>query len=137
MIRRPPRSTHTDTLFPYPTLVRSTGVTPTGSVTITSGSPNVAATGTVQFSGRDEFTVVSGITVGSLEVLGATVFGVAGDSKLAEDVAAQINTFASGYPATAFGGAITISAPVGAGSDPNGAENTTHPHCRPEQPRDG
>src|SRR3546814_20543072 len=85
MIRRPPRSTHTDTLFPYPTLVRSTGVTPTGSVTITSGSPNVAATGTVQFSGSDEFTVVSGITVGSLEVLGATVFGVAGDSKLAEE----------------------------------------------------
>src|SRR3546814_16730506 len=88
-----------------------TGVTPTGSVTITSGSPNVAATGTVQFSGSDEFTVVSGITVGSLEVLGATAFGVAGASKLAEDVAAQINTFARGSPAPASGGAITHRPP--------------------------
>src|SRR3546814_4144150 len=28
MIRRPPRSTRTDTLFPYTTLFRSTGVSP-------------------------------------------------------------------------------------------------------------
>src|SRR3546814_12315321 len=30
MIRRPPRSTRTDTLFPYPTLFRSQSVTGTG-----------------------------------------------------------------------------------------------------------
>src|SRR3546814_1073687 len=30
MIRRPPRSTRTDTLFPYTTLFRSTGLTPAG-----------------------------------------------------------------------------------------------------------
>src|SRR3546814_10027668 len=69
-----------------------TGVTPTGSVTITSGSPNVAATGTVQFSGSDEFTVVSGISVGPLAELRATESGVAGNSKLAEDVDAQIQS---------------------------------------------
>src|SRR3546814_17043837 len=31
MIRRPPRSTRTDTLFPYTTLFRSTGRTPRGA----------------------------------------------------------------------------------------------------------
>src|SRR3546814_9069247 len=62
------------------------GVTPTGSVPITSGSPNVAATGTGQFSGSDEFTVGSGITVRSLEVLGGKVVGVAGGDKTDEVV---------------------------------------------------
>src|SRR3546814_6439415 len=32
MIRRPPRSTRTDTLFPYTTLFRSSGLEPTRSV---------------------------------------------------------------------------------------------------------
>src|SRR3546814_20869692 len=32
MIRRPPRSTRTDTLFPYTTLFRSPGVTPRRSI---------------------------------------------------------------------------------------------------------
>src|SRR3546814_17275893 len=31
MIRRPPRSTRTDTLFPYTTLVRSNGIAKSGS----------------------------------------------------------------------------------------------------------
>src|SRR3546814_11571523 len=57
-----------------------TAVTPTGSVTITSGSPNVAATGHDHFSGSDEFTVVSGISVGPLAELRATESGVAGNS---------------------------------------------------------
>src|SRR3546814_13832949 len=36
MIRRPPRSTRTDTLFPYTTLFRSTG-TATFAVTVSAG----------------------------------------------------------------------------------------------------
>src|SRR3546814_8382823 len=42
MIRRPPRSTHTDTLFPYTTLFRSRGYTTIHSIEeglITSGVP--------------------------------------------------------------------------------------------------
>src|SRR3546814_1586055 len=34
MIRRPPRSTRTDTLFPYTTLFRSTIVEPDGSIAV-------------------------------------------------------------------------------------------------------
>src|SRR3546814_16944010 len=36
MIRRPPRSTRTDTLFPYTTLFRSIGISPTALVALAS-----------------------------------------------------------------------------------------------------
>src|SRR3546814_4764005 len=38
MIRRPPRSTRTDTLFPYTTLFRSTGVVGFGGSTFRAGA---------------------------------------------------------------------------------------------------
>src|SRR3546814_10702736 len=37
MLRRPPRSTRTDTLFPYTTLFRSASVRATSEITITRG----------------------------------------------------------------------------------------------------
>src|SRR3546814_3195130 len=37
MIRRPPRSTRTDTLFPYTTLFRSPGAVPLGNVAVLVG----------------------------------------------------------------------------------------------------
>src|SRR3546814_3561685 len=42
MIRRPPRSTRTDTLFPYTTLFRSGGATLTTGSTVSSYSAPVA-----------------------------------------------------------------------------------------------
>src|SRR3546814_8967865 len=41
MIRRPPRSTRTDTLFPYTTLFRSTGGTAIGAALIWALQPSV------------------------------------------------------------------------------------------------
>src|SRR3546814_4624514 len=48
MIRRPPRSTRTDTLFPYTTLFRSVSTPPTGSPT---RAPDLA---TIEEHWRDE-----------------------------------------------------------------------------------
>src|SRR3546814_6478622 len=55
MIRRPPRSTRTDTLFPYTTLFRSTAK----AIALTSGLPVVAVPTTYAGS---EVTPVWGIT---------------------------------------------------------------------------
>src|SRR3546814_7331961 len=43
MIRLPPRSTRTDTLFPYTTLFRSGGVQPAGSICTTGSTATRAA----------------------------------------------------------------------------------------------
>src|SRR3546814_3453438 len=48
MIRRPPRSTRTDTLFPYTTLFRSTGVARTSSTTC------ACASGAIPIGSRSE-----------------------------------------------------------------------------------
>src|SRR3546814_5147565 len=48
MIRRPPRSTRTDTLFPYPTLFRSVlaiGTSARGAVGARSGCPKLSGQG--------------------------------------------------------------------------------------------
>src|SRR3546814_2306517 len=56
MIRRPPRSTRTDTLFPYTTLFRSAGATegkfdtPTGSVVIDEHLPGAHPLGQAQLT---------------------------------------------------------------------------------------
>src|SRR3546814_19658905 len=42
MIRRPPRSTRTDTLFPYPTLFRSEGFAQTARVPVISPAERAA-----------------------------------------------------------------------------------------------
>src|SRR3546814_3322783 len=41
MIRRPPRSTRTDTLFPYPTLFRSTGAASSSSPAQTTSAQTI------------------------------------------------------------------------------------------------
>src|SRR3546814_2404929 len=51
MIRRPPRSTRTDTLFPYTTLFRSTGGPPVAA-DLPKGSNNFAVSGAVTRDGR-------------------------------------------------------------------------------------
>src|SRR3546814_17982626 len=45
MLRQPPRSTRTDTLFPYTTLFRSTKYPVTGGQATMSGEPYAPATG--------------------------------------------------------------------------------------------
>src|SRR3546814_11601048 len=74
MIRRPPRSTRTDTLFPYTTLFRSDGVTGAGefrsladlgiaSIALTSDDQAyVAGDGEVIVHGEASFTRTDGTT---------------------------------------------------------------------------
>src|SRR3546814_18371244 len=57
MIRRPPRSTRTDTLFPYTTLFRS------GSRRVTAGSARDHLLGFTAVSGRGEIFVAGGKVV--------------------------------------------------------------------------
>lgn len=94
------------------------GVVPSGSVTITAGTPNVAATGTVTLAGSGGS--VDNITVDGTEVLGDTVVWAGSLSTTASAVAAQINTYSSPtYTATADGAVVTISGSVAAGADMN------------------
>src|SRR3546814_3893347 len=51
MIRRPPRSTRTDTLFPYTTLFRSLGLL----ITVSQGSPVAVATVQQRNAGTEYF----------------------------------------------------------------------------------
>src|SRR3546814_13682893 len=65
MIRRPPRSTRTDTLFPYPTLFRSPASraiaaapdTPAASVPAPAAAPDVQATPTASAPFEDRRTI--------------------------------------------------------------------------------
>src|SRR3546814_2256951 len=81
MSRRPPRSTRTDTLFPYPTLFRS--LTPTGHATRGSGgAPGASATNVhlepgKQTAGELMADVKRGIYV--TELIGMGVNPVTGD----------------------------------------------------------
>lgn len=97
------------------------GVTPTGSVTITSGSPNVAATGTVTLDVGAGGSVDS-IFIDGVDILGSAVPFNTNLIQTAADVADQINSFASSpeYTATANGPVIEISASVESGEDMNG-----------------
>src|SRR3546814_6334235 len=59
MIRRPPRSTRTDTLFPYTTLFRSFGArcvefSPSPRAQVTSGTGTASITPSVKFVVRSE-----------------------------------------------------------------------------------
>src|SRR3546814_13473732 len=55
MIRRPPRSTRTDTLFPYTTLFRSSQTLGLRTVAVRRGelASSLSATGTIDFNQRD------------------------------------------------------------------------------------
>src|SRR3546814_9193858 len=55
MIRRPPRSTRTDTLFPYTTLFRSAA-----TADLRSGNPALAATGPLHYNSRPFALFVTG-----------------------------------------------------------------------------
>src|SRR3546814_16489804 len=70
MIRRPPRSTRTDTLFPYTTLFRSAGyidqrtkVTKGPAVT-SDGTPNLTYAPGKAFTGWTTFRLPYGFTIG-------------------------------------------------------------------------
>src|SRR3546814_9102393 len=72
MIRRPPRSTRTDTLFPYTTLFRSIGLT---IVAIGTSAPELVTT--IISTIRDERDIAIGNLIGSsvyniLVILGVT-----------------------------------------------------------------
>src|SRR3546814_3895924 len=67
MIRRPPRSTRTDTLFPYTTLFRSLGVgetlTETFTYTITDGDGDQATTVlTITINGANDLPTIGTAT---------------------------------------------------------------------------
>src|SRR3546814_5245329 len=72
MIRRPPRSTRTDTLFPYTTLFRSSNSSPKTSVTLRSSSPiffasfviwrSMSANDADTICGKDQTTRPSGVS---------------------------------------------------------------------------
>src|SRR3546814_17952865 len=57
MIRRPPRSTRTDTLFPYTTLFRS-GDQPAGQEQRAEDGPNIMVGGTITFQRLDPLIMV-------------------------------------------------------------------------------
>src|SRR3546814_4839906 len=65
MIRRPPRSTHTDTLFPYTTLFRS-GSAFVAAVDVRRGSPTFGRSATITISYMDgaQFYAMPGFALG-------------------------------------------------------------------------
>src|SRR3546814_19223967 len=76
MIRRPPRSTRTDTLFPYTTLFRST---PTGNAVSVTGAPPAAG---IEYScDESSFALRKYTVVPSGENAGALTFQPSGVSR--------------------------------------------------------
>src|SRR3546814_8753615 len=74
MIRRPPRSTRTDTLFPYTTLFRSVG-----SLDVLHGDPQLAGVGLAAAEhAHDVGMFEPGGDVGFVEELGANVVAAGG-----------------------------------------------------------
>src|SRR3546814_2200716 len=91
MIRRPPRSTRTDTLFPYTTLFRSVPVSEkvvaveAEAVTIDTVLENIRAVGTL---GPDEAVVIAPEIAGRIDSIH---FGE-GDEVKAGDVLVELDT---------------------------------------------
>src|SRR3546814_6923534 len=79
MIRRPPRSTRTDTLFPYTTLFRSNG-----SVTINPDN-SLTYTPTPDFFGTDSFAYTVSDGVGSATATVSVTVTPLPDSPVAQD----------------------------------------------------
>src|SRR3546814_13724175 len=75
MIRRPPRSTRTDTLFPYTTLFRSVGITSNvlrdlGALTTTGGWIILGAAVIDDVLAIMILSVATGVAAGSFEEIG-------------------------------------------------------------------
>src|SRR3546814_5671433 len=67
MIRRPPRSTRTDTLFPYTTLFRSICATPTVFLSAGRTRPNQQPRRGTDMARREERNLLVGIDIGRSE----------------------------------------------------------------------
>src|SRR3546814_17067414 len=65
MIRRPPRSTRTDTLFPYTTLFRSICATPTVFLSAGRTRPNQQPRRGTDMARREERNLLVGIDIGT------------------------------------------------------------------------
>src|SRR3546814_10986711 len=86
MIRRPPRSTRTDTLFPYTTLFRSGVLVEVGHRVVGGELDLVVRVAAVRMEERlelDEPDVCGGVVVGPGEAEGAAVVQVDGKDELA------------------------------------------------------
>lgn len=92
------------------------------TITISSGAhtAEVRSAGSLTLAGSAG--TVTGITVNSVQILGATCTYSTSLAQLATDVATQINTFNSSpeYYATASGAKVTVYAMPGTGTGPNG-----------------
>src|SRR3546814_5526292 len=66
MIRRPPRSTRTDTLFPYTTLFRSPSVSLSSSFCGDAGAPSAPAGGSAKFGAPSPDGISQSKTNGSV-----------------------------------------------------------------------
>src|SRR3546814_4697342 len=110
MIRRPPRSTRTDTLFPYTTLFRSDGVAGDAQALSLGGHAESQAT--------NGDSTVSGGSAGN-DIIKTGGFGLTGDLVAGDSMAKGVSANAYGdniaLEAGAVSGDDTITA--GAGSD--------------------
>src|SRR3546814_3272495 len=82
MIRRPPRSTRTDTLFPYTTLFRSVPSTRTCPGPRTCRDPPRSASGHRRRVDGDEVDLLAHTAVGAAPVLGDVAPGGSGSEAL-------------------------------------------------------
>src|SRR3546814_10643115 len=104
MIRRPPRSTRTDTLFPYPTLFRSFS-----SLCLPAG-PTITATATAAVIDSDEFcmlatneTAQAAVSIGGNALLQLGC-GIATNSNHSEAIKIFGSSQVEADPLTAMGG---------------------------------
>src|SRR3546814_7076340 len=115
MIRRPPRSTRTDTLFPYTTLFRSEGDKPMNAVTGTRCSPasGDAAPATAPKVLRRGIAAVAG--AGLLMWTGVASAATAGYADLVDRVAPAVVNIFTTQPAPSAQASPFGSSPFGPG----------------------
>src|SRR3546814_14265108 len=96
MIRRPPRSTRTDTLFPYTTLFRSVGDVPKADENLIGGFRDAGN----MIAVREKFVAVVPVSTERIAHPLAADLGVAGDEavEVHRVVAAETVVLAPAYP---------------------------------------
>src|SRR3546814_4974058 len=92
MIRRPPRSTRTDTLFPYTTLFRSTGSWPVRATTRSGRSSRPAVRARPRCRGRWRRSEEHTSELQSLMRISYAVFCLKKKKKIQKIQQAQVNT---------------------------------------------